>query len=629
MHVPARHPEDLRVPAEHRRERSGVGLAEHERVDRGDGRTAHPLLPGGLGGVQVEVGQLGDEGHGIPGRNGTRRLKTIARLMHAGLHRTLSVLSARARWASVDMSPHLPLTAIALAAAAALASTAPAFAAVGPQGVRAGNNITVFHNIDMVIASGGVAGGQTQVDVFRGLHRVATTRGAAVGTDEGPVLEVNHGPEGAPLPGDCFDGATPNVQPGDRIVVSNPGGAAGVDEAIVDDIRLTAPAVQRVNPATGNTVVPGTQVIPDGDDNGIPGADDADDDGVPGPDPDTVVNVERDSVTDAIVTNARDEVWVDGTAHYVSAAGALTPIPLAALDSAEFLGPQDNQLRMGPNVVDARPAVAGGFRMRYWAPYSIDRNRNNPATRTSSTRCRTAAATGSATATPTCPAGRDARRGRRRAGRPGAGLRERPEARGLGGHDQHGDAERRGHGRRGARRSGADRRRLRCRHDDAANVALTTARPHDQGAEPDGTNPAAGLRRLVHEGRGRGPRPGRAQRPASWSAARGRRHQAVLHERSPGLASSLAGGTYTVRSAWRHRRERHHDLQPRAGPRAQPTRPRIEPCRSARTRSSCARGRHRRQRDRAGARVQHPPVPVQPARPSRAPGSGGGGAPRP
>src|SRR3954449_2123474 len=85
------------------------------------------------------------------------------------------------------------LTAAALAAAATLgvyAEAAPA--AEGPQGIRAGRNVTVFHNIDMVGAFGHPIGVQTQVDVFRGGHRIASARGATVdAADDGGALEVN------------------------------------------------------------------------------------------------------------------------------------------------------------------------------------------------------------------------------------------------------------------------------------------------------------------------------------------------------------------------------------------------------------------------------------------------------
>jgi hypothetical protein len=232
------------------------------------------------------------------------------------------------------MKHHARRGAVGLVAVAALSVT-PASASVGPQGVRPGHNVTVFHNIDMVIAAGGTAGQQTQVDVFRGPHRIATTRGPSVATDEGAVLEVNHGPEGAPQPGDCFEGATPDVRPGDRIVVSHPGGEGGVDEAVVDNIVITRRTSVTRDAATGGATRVGRAT--------------------------------------------RREIWIEGTARYVDAAGRQTPIPVAALDSAEFLGvPEDNQLRMRPNRLEA--PTSGTFRARYWDPFVIDRNRNNRST---------------------------------------------------------------------------------------------------------------------------------------------------------------------------------------------------------------------------------------------------------
>jgi hypothetical protein len=225
--------------------------------------------------------------------------------------------------------------AAALAGAAALGAYAPAApAAEGPEGVRAGRNITVFHNIDMVATFGHSIGVQTQVDVFRGGHRIASARGATFdAADDGGALEVNHGPAGAPLPGDCWDGATPDIRPGDRVVVSNPGGPAGVDEAIVDDINLVSNRTVTVD-STGQEVAAGT-----------PGS--------------------------------HQEVWVQGTAFFMNADGTTgAPIPLAALDSAGFLGPADNQLRGAPNVIDA-PLGAGTFRARYFTPFNLERNRNN------------------------------------------------------------------------------------------------------------------------------------------------------------------------------------------------------------------------------------------------------------
>jgi hypothetical protein len=240
---------------------------------------------------------------------------------------------------------------------ASVVAASPAIAAEGPQGVRTGHNITVFHNIDMIAAFGSSVGEQTQVDVFRGAHRIATARGAAVETPEGGALEVNHGPEGPAVAGDCWDGATPDIRPGDRIVVSNPGGAAGVDEAIVDNLAITSRTVVTRDADTGGEVVviPGTPETP-----------------------------ESPAVPET-TEPTREEVWLEGVAEYIDANGVATPMPIEALDSAEFLGvPDDNQLRMAPNEVVAG-ATPGTFIAKYYdedpedsrAGFNIDRNRNN------------------------------------------------------------------------------------------------------------------------------------------------------------------------------------------------------------------------------------------------------------
>jgi hypothetical protein len=231
------------------------------------------------------------------------------------------------------------IAASAVAGSLGLGASA-AQAAVGPQGVRPNHNITVFHNIDMVASFGHQIGQQTKVDVFRGAHHIASARGAAFdAADDGGALEVNHGPVGAPAPGDCWDGATPDIRPGDRIEVTNPGGLAGVDEAIVDDITI----------ASRRTVV-------------------------------------RDAATGGPPSTGptREEVWIEGVARYMDKDGAATPIPTAALDSAGFIDlPNDNQLRLGPNQVDAGPNP-GDYIARYYDAdpregfgYNLERNRNN------------------------------------------------------------------------------------------------------------------------------------------------------------------------------------------------------------------------------------------------------------
>jgi hypothetical protein len=184
-----------------------------------------------------------------------------------------------------------------------------ASAAVGPQGIRPGHNITVFHNIDFVAAFGHGAGEDVQVDLVRGAHRVATARGFAVplGAPEGGALEVNHGPAGLPRPGDCFEGATPDVHPGDLVRVTS---AGGVDEVIVDDVSIDS--VTRTLGANG---------IKDDD----------------------------------------DEIWVEGNARSGLDGSALD---VAMLDSGEFRDPANGKLR-----IDAPEVVAGSTPGRYIAKY--------------------------------------------------------------------------------------------------------------------------------------------------------------------------------------------------------------------------------------------------------------------
>jgi hypothetical protein len=214
------------------------------------------------------------------------------------------------------------------AMAAALVAVSPASAAVGPAGIRAGMNITTFHNIDFIGSFGHAAGDPVRVDVIRGGHRIATAAGAAIPVEG--ALEVNHGPEGAALPGDCWEGGTPDVRPGDLVRVHSGG---GVDEAYVDDIDITG-----------------------------------------------VRAVVADAAGNEGAVGGRREVWVEGTALSVVDPGAAgVPIPFGDLDSFEFLDPADNQLRMVPNEVVAGPGGEGSFRGRYYevdGAWVTDRNRN-------------------------------------------------------------------------------------------------------------------------------------------------------------------------------------------------------------------------------------------------------------
>jgi hypothetical protein len=117
----------------------------------------------------------------------------------------------------------------------------------GPGSVRAGHNIGVFHEIDFISAFGHVPGERLTVDVFRGDHRIARVAAPAVATADAVGLEINHGPAGAPRPGDCWSQVTPDIRPYDRIRVTSADG--GTDEILVDDIAVeSGPAPDPASP---------------------------------------------------------------------------------------------------------------------------------------------------------------------------------------------------------------------------------------------------------------------------------------------------------------------------------------------------------------------------------------------
>ena len=107
-----------------------------------------------------------------------------------------------------------------------LSGAATASAAIDPAGpgVRPGKNVTVFHNIDFIAASGHRVGEDVQVDIVRDGHRIATARGAAADTAEGGALEVNHGPAGVPLPATAGRARRPTCGP--AIASASPARAA-------------------------------------------------------------------------------------------------------------------------------------------------------------------------------------------------------------------------------------------------------------------------------------------------------------------------------------------------------------------------------------------------------------------
>jgi hypothetical protein len=134
----------------------------------------------------------------------------------------------------------MALTAAGLGAAGV--GVGPASATIGPAGIAAGKNITVFHNIDFVATFGWTVGDLITVEVERNGVLIGTETGPAVETPEGGALEVNHGPEVLPpADGDCFEGHTPDIRPGDLVRVR---GAGTVNEVIVDNITFSGDAIE-------------------------------------------------------------------------------------------------------------------------------------------------------------------------------------------------------------------------------------------------------------------------------------------------------------------------------------------------------------------------------------------------
>lgn len=126
----------------------------------------------------------------------------------------------------------LAISAIALIASVALAT--PSWAAVNP-----GNNISVFHELDIVSASGHEDGDPLTIEVKRNGIVIGQTSGPAVIGPEGTGLEVNHEGTG-PDDGSCWSGITPDVLPGDEIVVTNNADPNNpvIDSTIVLDVSI-------------------------------------------------------------------------------------------------------------------------------------------------------------------------------------------------------------------------------------------------------------------------------------------------------------------------------------------------------------------------------------------------------
>ena len=207
----------------------------------------------------------------------------------------------------------------ALSVAAIAASTlgvVPAHSAVGPAGIANGINITVFHNIDFVATFGWGVGDSLTVEVLRNDVLIGSAAGRTFdAAPDGGAMEVNHGPLGSPAPGDCFDGHTPDIRPGDLIRVS---GNGTVSEIIVDDLSFSGPPA--LDPTDNTTVL------------------------------------------------------VKGVAKTFDGAA----IPPGDLNSAEFREGSAVRGAPTAVIADPDPAAeVGAFIMRYEFPYAMDRNRNN------------------------------------------------------------------------------------------------------------------------------------------------------------------------------------------------------------------------------------------------------------
>ena len=145
-------------------------------------------------------------------------------------------------------------------AATSVAAMSPTSATLGPNGITAGHNITVFHNIDFVAVSGWPVGEQLTVEVLRNDVVIGSEIGTAEDIEGSGGLEVNHGPEGTPADGDCWEGHTPDIRPGDTVRVT--GSSGDVDDVIVDNITFSGPASEE--PVTGDVVVRGVARYADG-----------------------------------------------------------------------------------------------------------------------------------------------------------------------------------------------------------------------------------------------------------------------------------------------------------------------------------------------------------------------------
>lgn len=123
---------------------------------------------------------------------------------------------------------------------AAIGASSIAAIAASPAGAQApAPTLTIFHNLDFIAVGGFADGESLTISVTRPNLGVVGTVTAPAREGEVPGefgLELNHGPEAAPLPGDCWDGPVPDILPGDTVTVS---GDTIVHSDVVDDIQIT------------------------------------------------------------------------------------------------------------------------------------------------------------------------------------------------------------------------------------------------------------------------------------------------------------------------------------------------------------------------------------------------------
>lgn len=156
----------------------------------------------------------------------------------------------------LTVNARMPRRAGALGACCLAALVAAPAAQAQDANVRPGKVMSVFANVGFVAAYNYAVDSPMTVEVVREGHVVARASGPAVATADGAGLEVNHGPAGAPLPGDCWSNYTPRILPGDEVRVTGDG---GTDSVRVDDIQI-ASATQ----VGDNAVVRGTAFYADG-----------------------------------------------------------------------------------------------------------------------------------------------------------------------------------------------------------------------------------------------------------------------------------------------------------------------------------------------------------------------------